>query len=61
MNIPFNVFIIDVTGGLAVAWRAPFISPGRLETEFSFNYPDLILTLAGLFPDQLQSIISMDP
>ena len=44
-----------------MAWRAPFISPGRLETEFSFNYPDLILTLAGLFPDQLQSIISMDP
>ena len=44
-----------------MAWRAPFISPGRLETEFSFNYPDLILTLAGLFSDQLQSIISMDP
>ena len=38
--------------GLTVAWLVPFVSPGRLQTEFSFNYLD-----AGLFYDQHQSII----
>ena len=49
------IFIIS-SPGLTVARLVPFVSLGRLQTEFSFNYLD-----AGLFYDQHQSIIPSEP